>query len=327
MAFAWPIGIIRQRFTTIPRRLQQETPFCIGEPHFTGCGARRKRRVVPSYIDRFHEQGFAVIRGVFSVEEVRAMQNAFDRVYARAMDYGATFRHQNVLYRLTDDKNLGRIVRMVQWPSYVDPALAAIRIDKRVCDILKPLIGNNLKQIINQMHWKPPGAESVEFGYHQDIRFRRPRSAYRRPSASYIQTGIAVDPHSMANGAMVFCPGSHKRGEVNIDPATRVMDRPLTDADLTKIGIDPATKVSLDLAPGDLALWHLLAIHGSGENRAPIDRRLYINGYVIADRCDRGEWAFRNGVPIQLGTPVLVHYEQLYERPEPHYVDQPPPND
>jgi hypothetical protein len=52
-----------------------------------------------------------------------------------------------------------------------------------------------------------------------------------------------------------------------------------------------------------------------------MDRRFYLNGYVVAENCDRGEWAFQGGEPCPLGEPVLVHYEDLYARPEPHYVD------
>jgi hypothetical protein len=47
----------------------------------------------------------------------------------------------------------------------------------------------------------------------------------------------------------------------------------------------------------------------------------YINGYVTARNAERGAWAFRNGIPCPLGDPVLIHYEDLYDRPEPHYVD------
>ncbi len=55
-------------------------------------------------------------------------------------------------------------------------------------------------------------------------------------------------------------------------------------------------------------------------SRAP-RRRLYINGYVRAGACGRGEWTFRDGLPVPLGPkPALVHDEQLRERPEPHYV-------
>ena len=37
--------------------------------------------------------------------------------------------------------------------------------------------------------------------------------------------------------------------------------------------------------------------------------------------CDRGEWAFRDGKPCTLGEPVLVHYDALYKRPYPHFVE------
>ena len=44
-------------------------------------------------------------------------------------------------------------------------------------------------------------------------------------------------------------------------------------------------------------------------------------GYVRAEDCDRGEWAFRDGKPVPFGPePALVHYEALRERGEPHYV-------
>ncbi|MEM7025024.1 MAG: phytanoyl-CoA dioxygenase family protein [Pseudomonadota bacterium] len=272
------------------------------------------------YLEHYREHGYAVVKGVFDRREIAEIAEAFDRTYARGLGYGASFRHQNTLFRLGEDPNLGRIVRMVQWPSYVDAVLARYRNDPRMLEILAPLLGNDLKQIINQMHWKPPGACAVEWGYHQDIRFRRPREAYRSPAASYIQTGIAIDPHSARNGAMTVLPGSHRLGELS-SVAGRVMDRSLSDGDLVDLGLNPDDVIALDLDPGDVAFWHLHTIHGSGPNETKIDRRFYLNGYVVAENCDRGEWAFRNGAPCPLGEPVLVHYEQLFERPEPHYVD------
>jgi ectoine hydroxylase-related dioxygenase (phytanoyl-CoA dioxygenase family) len=208
----------------------------------------------------------------------------------------------------------------VQWPSYVDPTLDRVRLDSRMLEIVAPLIGATLKQIINQMHWKPPGA-SAEFGWHQDIRFRRPRAAYRQPAASYVQTGIAVDPHRAANGAMRIIPGSHRLGELSLGGDGRVMDRSMSDDDLLRARLDPAGAVDLEMEPGDVALWHLHLVHGSGPNRSTIDRRFYLNGYVIADNCDRGVLAFKDGAPQPLGDPVLIHYEDLHSRPDPHYVD------
>jgi ectoine hydroxylase-related dioxygenase (phytanoyl-CoA dioxygenase family) len=90
---------------------------------------------------------------------------------------------------------------------------------------------------------------------------------------------------------------------------------------LVSAGLSPSNVVELVLEPGDLALWSPYLVHGSGTNSSDHRRRLYINGYVRAEDCDRGEWAFRDGEPVPLGPePALVHYEALRERGEPHYV-------
>ncbi len=274
-----------------------------------------------SHIEQYRDQGFAVVRGVFEPSEMQELQAAFDRVYALGMEHGRSFRDGNSLFKISDDRNLGPIMRIMQWPSYFNAVLNRFRLDPRMLEIVRPLIGDNLKQIINQMHWKPPGADMVEFGYHQDIRSRRPRSAYRNPADSYVQTGIAVDPHRRQNGAMTLIAASHKLGELQLAPDVTIMDTGMNDEHLNPFGLDPAQEIDLDLDPGDVALWHVFTIHGSGPNVSSIDRRLYINGYVSADNCDRGEWTFRDGAPCELGAPVLVHYDDLHKHPEPHFVD------
>jgi len=275
---------------------------------------------VPRYVRDFHHHGYAVVRSVFSTAEVAELAAAFDRIWAEGLRHPRSFRHGNVLYRVGEDPAVGRVLKLMQWPSYFDPQLDRLRQDARLFAIVAPLIGRDLKQIINQLHWKPPGGAMAEFGWHQDIRFRRPRSAYREPDRCYVQTGIAVDPHRAENGAMRILPGSHRLGDLALC-AGRTVDRPLDDAELIAAGLDPAEACVLELEPGDVALWHLHTLHGSGPNRTAIDRRFYLNGYVAAASCDRGEWTFRDGVPVPLGEPVLVHYEDLYLHPGPHYVD------
>jgi len=94
----------------------------------------------------------------------------------------------------------------------------------------------------------------------------------------------------------------------------------MADSALDAIGLAASNAIDLELEPGDLALWSPYLVHGSGTNRSNHKRRFYINGYVRASDCDRGEWSFRNGRSVPLGSkPALVHYEELRERPEPHY--------
>ena len=96
----------------------------------------------------------------------------------------------------------------------------------------------------------------------------------------------------------------------------------MTSGVLEQAGLSESDAIDLLLDPGDLALWSPYLVHGSGTNRSEHRRRFYINGYVRADDCDRGEWAFRDGRPVPLGpTPALVHSEELHERPGPHYVN------
>jgi len=277
---------------------------------------------LPSHVAALARDGFAVVRGVFGEGEVARMAASFDALYAQGVARGVSWRHQNFYTRVARDAALGTVVRLVQWPSYVDPVLDAARTDPRMLAILEPLLGRDIKQIINQLHWKPPGAATSEFGYHQDIRFRRPREAYRNPARSFVQTAIAIDPHGRANGGMTFLPGSHGKGELGLGGEGRIMDTSLADGDLAAAGLDPGGLVDLELEPGDVALWTLYVVHGSHPNRSTGDRRLYINGYVAAGDCDRGAWTWRGGAPCPLGPPVLIHYEDVFTRPEPHAVPE-----
>ncbi|MGF1628624.1 MAG: phytanoyl-CoA dioxygenase family protein [Kiloniellaceae bacterium] len=273
------------------------------------------------HLRQFEAEGYAVVRRVFTADEVAEMAAAFDRIRDRALAGGRSWRDRNILFLLGDDEKLGRVLRYAQWTAWLDPVLERVRRDPRLLAILEPLIGRDLKQIINQMHWKPPGARA-EFGFHQDSRSRRPAAAYRELARSYVQTGVAVDPQSAENGAVVVCPGSHRRGELPFDPARPSMHEALDTADLARLGVDTANVVTLRLEPGDVALWHVHTLHGSGPNTSTMDRRFYINGYVTAANCDRGEWAFRDGKPCPLeGEQSLVHYEELYTKPGPMFVD------
>src|SRR3546814_936666 len=105
------------------------------------------------------------------------------------------------------------------------------------------------------MHWKPPDAARVDFAYHQDSRFRRPASAFRDLAGSYVQTGIAIDPHTRDSGAMRILPGSHLRGDLGLGGDGAILDQTMQDEALVAAGLDPAGIVDLVLAPGDIALW------------------------------------------------------------------------
>jgi len=278
-------------------------------------------QAIQAALAHFRSQGYVVLRGVFGAADVAPLAAGFDRHWHQGMAYPRSFRHSNLFYRLGSDPNVGKIVRLVQWPAYCDPALESFRRDPRLLQILEPFLGRDIKQIVNQLHWKPPGA-AAEFAFHQDARFRRPREAYRNLAGSYVQTGLAIDRHTRENGALRVLPGSHLKGDLAIPAPAQILAGAPDDDALRAVGLDPAGLIDITLEPGDLALWSVFLVHGSGANPGPGDRRLYINGYVRAADCERGEWAFREGQPVPIGIPHLVHYEDLVDHPEPHFVEE-----
>jgi ectoine hydroxylase-related dioxygenase (phytanoyl-CoA dioxygenase family) len=273
------------------------------------------------FVRQFRTEGYAVVRGFLSAAEVAVIAKATDQLHAEGIAHGRCFRHGNLFYNVAAGEAGEKLVRMVQWPSYHQDELNAVRLDPRFVRMLAPLIGADLKQIINQVHWKATGSFG-DFAWHQDSRFRTPAYAYRNLGDAYVQTGLAIDPHTPESGCMRFIPGSHAGGDLDLDCATKVLGTAMSDDALAAVGLDARSAVDLVLEPGDLALWSPFLVHGSGRNVSSHRRRLYINGYVRAGDCDRGEWAFQGGKPVPLGPePALVHFEELRERSYPHYPE------
>ena len=132
----------------------------------------------------WHRDGYAIVRGFFTPDEVAAIGADIDGVHAEGVAHGPSLRHGNLFYKIAQGGR-GPVVQMVQWPSYHRPVLDAVRLDPRFAALLEPLIGRDIKQIINQIHWKAPGAVG-DFAWHQD------RASACRPNA--IATSALLRP-------------------------------------------------------------------------------------------------------------------------------------
>lgn len=270
--------------------------------------------------DEYWNKGYVILRGVFRHDELAELRIAFDRTYAEAMQHPKTWRHQNRTIWVHQSAAIGQFISGCQWQSWVDPVLDRVRTDPRMLAIVEPLIGNHLKQIINQMHWKMPHS-GYTWCLHQDVRSRKPDHCFRELGRSYVQTGIAIDRHWADNGAMKILPYSHLRGDLRMESGLGPRSDTREEAVATA-GFDPQQLVDVVLEPGDVALWTPYTIHGGGVNTTADDqRRFYINGYVKAENCDRGQPVFHHGRPVPLTIPALIQYDDLYVRPEPHYPE------
>ena len=163
------------------------------------------------YLADYRTRGYAIVRGVFAPAEIARIGAAIDQVYAEGVAHGRSFRHGNLFYNVAKAPTARRTCRWRNGrriTSICSTRRAPIRV---ISSILEPLIGEDLKQIINQLHWKLPHSRG-DFAWHQDSRFRRPDAAYRNLGTSYVQTGLAIDPHNPHTGGMRFIPRSHTHG-------------------------------------------------------------------------------------------------------------------
>ena len=273
-------------------------------------------------VEQVHEQGYAIVRGFLPPDELGDVSAEVDRLYREGLKHPATYRDKNLLFEVLDDpKARRRVVLQAHWTAWISPIMEELRRQPRVLAALEPFLGRDIKQITHQLHWKPPGAKYTFYRYHQDARFRN-AAAMRNMLYGSLNTGLAIDPQTEANGALRVVPRSHLNGYLGLSEDGTIMTGQTPEEDLARVGLDPASIVTCAMEPGDLVIWTLYTVHGSAPNLSQGDRRFMISSYVRAADSERGEWAFRDGVPTPLGAePEICKYEQLRERPGPFYVE------
>ncbi len=275
------------------------------------------------YAAQYWDKGYAIVRGLFSKDEMAEIQAEAAKVYADGLRHHASYRHKNLYYEILPEAFAGRrYVLQGHWFSWINPFFEKLRRDPRYFTILEPLLGRNIKQPAQQIHWKPPGAGLTGYRFHQDLRFRERDESFEKIMTSWINTGLAIDPATRENGCLRVISGSHKKGYLGLSDDGPLMKGATQDEELKKAGLDLKDIVDVELEPGDLAIWGMLTVHGSDANKSDKDRAFAISGYVSAETSERGEWAFRDGEPVPLGAePVVCKYEKLHEKPGPFYED------
>jgi hypothetical protein len=248
-------------------------------------------------IASFRDQGYHVARGVFNGAELARLRDGFAYILELA---ARTNLPEDILQGKGGDVHIHlqppqpmsgpaavQYLRKVQWPSLIHPAFEEIRTSAKFPALLEPLIGTSLKQYINQINFKMPGG-AIAFPWHQDI---RPTPAFNDQLSNYVQTVIAVDEATTANGCLHIIPSSHKQGDLK---TKRYAEGQIEEQ------IDVSTAVPCHAAPGDVILFTSYTVHGSTPNTTDRPRRSYINGFVRAPSCTVGKWAFLEGKPVAI---------------------------
>ena len=276
------------------------------------------------FVDHYWAHGYAIVRGLYNKAEMAELQAEAKRIYQEGLQHHATYRHKNLLYEILPEAFAGRrYVLQAHWMAWVSPLFERIRRTPQMYSVLSPLLGRNIKQIAQQLHWKPPGAPLSGYRFHQDLRFRERAGDFKDLMTTNINFGLAIDPATKENGCLRIIPDSHTKGYLGLADDGPIMKGSTEEQELRGAGLDPARIVDVVLEPGDLAIWGLLTVHGSQPNKSDHDRCFMISSYTKAENSpSRGEWTFRDGFSTPLGPePEVCKYTGLHEKPGPFYSD------
>ena len=213
----------------------------------------------------FDEQGYLVLPGLFSSDEVQLLIKTFMTMHAQGPI-------PDFFKPLTAEEAGGDILK--QYPRIMHPHRfneVALRylLDQRLAVILADLFGEEPLAAQSMLYFKPAGARGQAL--HQDNFYLRVEPG------TCIAAWIALDPADRQNGGLEVVPGTHKMDIFCPEEAD-------TSVSFTRdyVPIPAGLKaVPVDLAPGDVLFFNGSLVHGSQPNTTGDRfRRSFICHYI-----------------------------------------------
>lgn len=234
---------------------------------------------------QYEELGIIVVPSVFSSTEC-------DQIKKEA--YSVTDEQiKNAGYPHAPSEQIYNKKSLIFFPALANEYINSIRTHKRMIELAKEFIGNDIRQINNQIYFREAGDED-QFAWHQDIMFREPSIFSNDVEDDYFQTIIAVDDITEENGAIEFIEGSHKTMRISKPNNLRVFER----GDLK--GKKYTAK------KGDVLIWSVMIVHGSEKNSSNSDRMTYMNGFCRTKAATKYPHYLINGTVVPNINPALI---------------------
>lgn len=227
----------------------------------------------------YHEQGFLVVPGLASREDVEML-----RADALRLCRGQ-YPHPKLVPMAADlsDDEVLRNFLCIHHPHKVSPVLleSGVR-HPGVAAVLARLIGPDVKCMQSMLFVKPPRFQGQ--AWHQDEIYI--------PTRDRSLTGgwIALDDATIENGCLRVIPGSHKWALFDQRPH----DNPEEfDFAGESFGFDDGGEIPVEVQAGDVVFFHGYLLHRSRRNRSQVHRRVLVNHYMNA--WSRLPWQLRDG--------------------------------
>lgn len=206
----------------------------------------------------YDDKGIVKVPSVFTEEEcVKIKENAYA---VNDNDIRASGYKHSPSEQAYNKKSL------IFFPALANSYLNEIRTSEKMANLVRAFIGNDVRQINNQVYFREPG-DLDEFAWHQDLIFRESNIFSNDVEDDYFQTIIAVDDITPNNGAVEFIEGSHKDVIIPKPNNLRKFDR------------NGRKGVKYTAKRGDVLIWSVKIVHGSERNLSDQPRMTYMNGF------------------------------------------------
>jgi phytanoyl-CoA hydroxylase len=206
---------------------------------------------------RFNADGYAVVRGVFSKEEVAEIERQLAECLRTVVP---TMGAGDVYYEDSPDKPIKSVFRLDRHVPFFQRLMA----EERLLRIMRAIfVGADVLQVATAFFGKAARSGSIT-PPHQDNAFQN-----LQPPEDLVCT-IAIDESTPANGVLTVQEGSHTLGMLP-HQASGVMG--FSQTLIKPVDTTQYPEVQLCLKPGDICLHHTNTIHRSGPNTTTKSRR------------------------------------------------------
>ena len=218
-------------------------------------------RLSDSEVGRFREDGFLLLPGRFSAEEVELLKAELPRLFAER-------RPENFREKESD------AVRTAMGLHLRSEVYARLVRDPRLVEPARQLLGEEL--YVQQVKVNAKAAFSGDvWQWHYDFATHHREDGALEPLA--LNLHVFLDEVSEFNGPLVFIPGSHRRGPAPAALDTQTTSYPLwvvEDETVAEL-IEEGGLVSAKGPPGTMLVFGDTLVHGSSLNMSPWPRTIF----------------------------------------------------
>jgi hypothetical protein len=220
----------------------------------------RSTRLSPAQIDQWHSDGYLMMPGLFSSEEVEFLLKI-----ARS--------DQRMLSARQRRDTQGGVSKLALRNELYDDAYSAFVRCRRVTDPMEQLLGDEIYHFHHKMMLKEPLVGGA-WEWHQDYGYWYDNSACLYPDMGSCM--IALDRATRENGCLQVIRGSHRMGRINHGKAG---DQAGADLERVEAVLKHLELVYCEMEPGTALFFHSNLLHRSDQNRSHNPRWSLIGCY------------------------------------------------